>query len=97
MNFTEAILLIIMSGCVGIKSNVIFKILYFTIDNFIQLRLESQVNSLRDEKMKINGDLSEARIRNEQLEELKRVIENEQREKNEMQRQVNQCYFLKYK
>lgn len=86
-----------MSGCVGIKPNVIFKILYFTIDNFIQLRLESQVNSLRDEKMKINGDLSEARIRNEQLEELKRVIENEQREKNEMQRQVNQCYFLKYK
>ena len=93
MNFTEAILLIIMSGCVGVTSNVIFKILYFTIDNFIQLRLESQVNSLRDEKMKINGDLSEARIRNEQLEELKRVIENEQREKNEMQRQVKSVLF----
>ena len=95
MNFTEVILLIIMSGCVGIKPYVIFKILYFIIDNFIQLRLESQVNSLRDEKMKINGDLSEARIRNEQLEELKRVIENEQREKNEMQRQVKSVFFSK--
>ena len=77
-----------MSGCVGITPNV-----NFTIDNFIQLRLETQVNSLRDEKMKINGDLSEARIRNEQLEELKRVIENEQREKNEMQRQVKSVFF----
>ena len=41
--------------------------------------------------MKINGDLSEARIRNEQLEELRRAIETEQREKNEMQRQV--CFI----
>ena len=47
--------------------------------------------SLRDEKAKIQQSLSEARIRNEQIEELKKTIEIDQKEKNELGRQVFEC------
>ena len=47
--------------------------------------------SLRDEKAKIQQSLSEARIRNEQIEELKKTIEIDQKEKNELGRQVCEC------
>ena len=60
----------------------------------LKVRIENQLNTFRDERVKLNADLSEARIRNEQVEELKRVIESEQRDKNDLNRQVtriNSC------
>jgi len=56
----------------------------------VKTKFEKQLTSLRDEKAKIQQSLSEARIRNEQIEELKKTIEIDQKEKNELGRQVFQ-------
>jgi predicted RNase H-like nuclease (RuvC/YqgF family) len=57
----------------------------------MKAKFEKQLMSLRDEKAKIQQSLSEARIRNEQIEELKKTIEIDQKEKNELGRQVLEC------
>ena len=57
----------------------------------MKAKFEKQLMSLRDEKAKIQQSLSEARIRNEQIEELKKTIEIDQKEKNELGRQVCEC------
>ena len=57
----------------------------------MKAKFEKQLMSLRDEKAKIQQSLSEARIRNEQIEELKKTIEIDQKEKNELGRQVFEC------
>ena len=54
----------------------------------VKAKFEKQIVNLRDEKAKIQQSLSEARIRNEQIDELKKTIEVDQKEKNELSRQV---------
>lgn len=56
----------------------------------MKAKFEKQLMSLRDEKAKIQQSLSEARIRNEQIEELKKTIEIDQKEKNELGRQLTE-------
>ena len=48
------------------------------------MRLENQMTSSRDEKLRLHADLKEAQIKNEQILELKRNIEADQKEKTEL-------------
>ena len=49
-----------------------------------KMRLENQVTAIRDEKVRLHADLKEAQIKNEQILELKRSIETDQKEKTEL-------------
>lgn len=49
-----------------------------------KMRLENQATATRDEKVRLHADLKEAQIKNEQITELKRSIEADQKEKTEL-------------
>ena len=49
-----------------------------------KMRLENQMTATRDEKVRLHADLKESQIKNEQITELKRSIEADQKEKTEL-------------
>jgi len=55
-----------------------------------KMRLENQATATRDEKVRLHADLKEAQIKNEQITELKRSIEADQKEKTELVRQMHE-------
>lgn len=55
-----------------------------------KMRLENQATATRDEKVRLHADLKEAQIKNEQITELKRSIEADQKDKTELVRQMHE-------
>jgi len=53
-------------------------------------RLEQQLSNIRENKAKLGAELLESQIKNEQIGELKRTIEADQRDKMDFGRQINE-------